>query len=64
MHKIYSLPTELYDAAVKSGLQISMDAYIREIGFPSCKYVNSMESDSAYWEFNDYDIVWFVLRWM
>lgn len=63
MPKIYSLPPELYDAAVKSGLNNQMDAYIREIGFPSCKYVQVRDSPN-YWEFNDYDIVWFVLRWM
>lgn len=63
MPKIYSLPPELYDAALKSGLNIQMDAYIREIGFPSCKYGQGLDNPH-YWVFNDYDIVWFVLRWM
>ena len=44
MPKIYSLPPELYDAAVKSGLNNQMDAYIREIGFPSCKYVQGLDN--------------------
>ena len=67
MPRVYKLPVELYDDAVLysnecSNTALDMDEYIREIGFPSCKYVRT--ADANYWEFSEYDMVWFCLRWM
>jgi len=37
--------------------------YMREIGFPSCKYVLDINDELSYWEMDDDEYTLFLLRW-
>ena len=38
--------------------------YMRELGFPSCKYVSVANYDEfSYWEMDDVEYTLFLLRW-
>jgi len=60
--KIYDLRP--YYASMRSHIDylntLSMDENIRNLGFPSCRFIS--QGAGSYWEMNEDEYTWFVLR--
>jgi len=56
--KIQNLPEEVYELS-RHGRAKWVDDYLRENGFPSCKFTNT--SGGGYFEFSDDEYILFAL---
>ena len=59
--KITNLPEEIYELA-RQDKASWVDDYIRENGFPSCKFIQN--NGGGYFEFMDDEYILFVMRFL